>query len=461
VRPGARLRLDLEFAPASGRWFMPAPGTLGFLVLTALISALVTLLVTEPGRKIVQKLGGLVEWVGDKVYGVCAPRFPNWIGLPGYRKRVQRDPILGRIEHLIGPEESEDFKVLLEQAFTPLAVLTGTDGDQNSTDLFSFAATHYRFLVLGGPGTGKTTLMKSLVISILNRRCHEGLNALIPVFVTLREMASAGHSVEQAVVTALGNFRFKKAGRYVESALENGKVLIILDGLDEVGASREAIAGRIRQFCIADAQRAKPNRLIVTCRENSYRTRDLANVIPIITRVEPFAPQHMRTFLQGWPSYKGRVALRLYPQIQADQQLRDICRNPLLLTLLTGLYLQKEKFDLPSSRNAFYHMAIDELLVQRPARKQQPQEYTDFHKWKILQRIALDRLETVRPEEDPQELIHAAVIFASFFLTTPVERRLNTALPGTDPTEMMQDYALHVSVARACLSARSEFSALT
>jgi len=41
-------------------------------------------------------------------------------------------------------------------------------------------------------------------------------------------------------------------------------------------------------------------------------------------------------------------------------------------------------------------------------------------------------------------LIHAAVIFASFFLTTPVERRLNTALPGTDPTEMMQDYALHV-----------------
>ena len=42
-------------------------------------------------------------------------------------------------------------------------------------------------------------------------------------------------------------------------------------------------------------------------------------------------------------------------------------------------------------------------------------------------------------------LIHAAVRFASFFLTTPLERRLNTALPGADPTEMMQDYPLHVS----------------
>lgn len=75
-----------------------------------------------------------------------------------------------------------------------------------------------------------------------------------------------------------------------------------------------------------------------------------------------------------------------------------------MLTLLTGLYLQEEKFDLPSSRDAFYHTAIDELLVQRQARKQQHQEYTDFHKWQILQRIALDRLETVRAEEDPEAL---------------------------------------------------------
>ena len=46
-------------------------------------------------------------------------------------------------------------------------------------------------------------------------------------------------------------------------------------------------------------------------------------------------------------------------------------------------------------------------------------------------------------------LIHTAVSFASFFLTTPVERRLNTALPGADPTEMMQDYPLHVLVKAA------------
>ncbi len=401
LRAGTRLRLDLELSPPPGSWSTPPPGTLAYMFLSALVPALVLLLFTEPGRKMLQGLGRTWSWSRDKSYEVFAARFPNWVGVPGYRKRLLRSDI-ARIEHPVGPGDSDSFSVTLEQAFAPMAVMTG-DGEDR-VEPFPFAAAHKRFLVLGGPGTGKTTLMKSMVMSVLNRSCHVELNAIVPVFVVLREMATAGHSVEQAVVAAFGKLKFKKAERFVKAALERGGLLIILDGLDEVGASRVAISGKVRDFCLEDQQRDHENRIIVTCRENSYRTRDLADVISTVTRVEPFTPQHMRTFLQGWPSYKGRVALRLYPQIQADPQILDICRNPLLLTLLAGLYLGKDKFDLPSSREAFYYTAIDELLTQRPARKQQQQEYTGEYKWRILQRIALDRLETVKPEEDPEVL---------------------------------------------------------
>ena len=41
-------------------------------------------------------------------------------------------------------------------------------------------------------------------------------------------------------------------------------------------------------------------------------------------------------------------------------------------------------------------------------------------------------------------LIRTAVSFASFILTTSVERRLNTAPLGAGSTEMMQDHPLHV-----------------
>lgn len=397
----SRLRLDLEMVPVQGTWQMPQSGTLAYMFLAALVPALVAILLTEPGKKVLQSLGGCGRWIGDKFYESLAARFPKWIGVPGYEKRVARSD-LAKIDHPVGPGDSDNFTVALEQAFAPVAVMTGEGEDR--IDLFPFAALHRRFLVLGGPGTGKTTLMKSLIVAILKRRCDAELNSLTPVFVVLREMSAADQSVEQAIVAALGKLRFRRAGRFVESALDAGRLLVILDGLDEVGARRAEVSGKIRDFCRGDEQRDRQNRVIVTCRENSYRSRDLADVIATTTRVEPFAPQHMRTFLQGWPPYKGRVALKLYSQLQADSQILDICRNPLMLTLLTGLYLEKDKFDLPSSREAFYFTAIDELLLQRPARKQQRQVYSDQQKWPILQRIALDRLETVRPEDDPEVL---------------------------------------------------------
>jgi NACHT domain len=409
VRSGARVHLDLELASSLGStwwsWSLPGAGTVGFLVLTTFF----TLLVTETGRGILQGPKKLGKWGRDKGYQLLASRFPNRIGLPGYRTRVLRDPFLGRIECPVG---SEDFQLPLDQAFTPLAVYAA-NGDEDApigADLFEFAAGHNRFVVLGGPGTGKTTLMKNLVLSILRGHCHRDLDVLIPVFVLLRDMASAAHTVEEAIVAALERFRFKKPEHFVASALDSGRFLVILDGLDEVGVSREAISEKIRQFCLTDVTRDQPNHIIVTCRENSYRTRDLADVIPSDTRIEPFSAPHMKRFLQQWPPYNGRFALTLYPQIQGDPQLKDICRNPLLLTLLVGLFLQTERFELPSSRRAFYEASLDELLSQRPARKSQHQDYGDSYKRQILQCVALDRLETVQHDEDP-ELLSRARLF--------------------------------------------------
>src|SRR5262249_55604395 len=139
------------------------------------------------------------------------------------------------------------------------------------------------------------------------------------------------------------------------------------------------------------------------CRESSYRAQDLRSVIPSVVRVEPFANHHMRIFLAGWPVHKGRNALRLFGLIQSDSQIRDICRNPLLLTILTGLYLDTDDFKLPSSRESFYDAAVDELLVQRPARRGLQQIFGANDKRRLLERISLDRLEQSQLYDDPEE----------------------------------------------------------
>ncbi|MBV9926546.1 MAG: NACHT domain-containing protein [Acidobacteria bacterium] len=379
------------------------PGSLALIVVTALVSLLMGVFGKAAAEWLLNLILRPVRSLKEYLYSWIAPRNPFSISLHSYRRHVSRSN-LTRIENPVGP----NLEVPLERAFAPLRLISGAT--EESVDLYAQAAASHRCIVLGGPGTGKTTLMKSLVTSVVRGRGREeALRDLIPVFVVLRNLAKREHTVVEAIVAAFAGYHFPGAAKFVESALEQGKLLIVLDGLDEVGANRAFVAEQIREFCEYDDQRAHPNRLFVTCREHSYRTRDLQGVIPEVVRVEPFANHHMRVFLQGWPAHKGRAASKLYGLIQSDPQIRDICRNPLLLTILTGLYLDTDTFELPSSRERFYSDAVDELLVHRPARRNVEQTFKADDKRQILERVALDRLETAERHEDPEEFTHEVI----------------------------------------------------
>jgi predicted NACHT family NTPase len=142
--------------------------------------------------------------------------------------------------------------VPLEQAYAPLKLISSQTYE--NVELFTHAADHYRSIVLGGPGTGKTTLMKSLLMNIINKKCHPQLDKLIPVFIVLRKLAAKKHTVEDAIAAAFKDHHFPGAEKFVTSALDQGRMIIILDGLDEVSLNREFVASQIREFCQHDEQ---------------------------------------------------------------------------------------------------------------------------------------------------------------------------------------------------------------
>ncbi|VFM99738.1 MAG: NACHT domain-containing protein [Candidatus Kentron sp. G] len=306
---------------------------------------------------------------------------------------------LARIDNPVGP----GLDIPLEAAYAPLRLIS-SGSQEGNLDFFEHAARSHRFIVLGGPGTGKTTLMKSLVINVIKRTTRqEALEGLIPVFIVLRELAAKERTVEQAIVSAFAEYGFPGADRFAASALDRGRMIVILDGLDEVGAERASVSAAIQGFCRRDEQRKDRNRVIVTCREHSYRNRELGEVMPDIVRVEPFTNRHMRTFLAGWPAHQGRTAMGLYGAIQGDAVILDICKNPLLLTILTGLYLEDERFRIPTSRGRFYEAALEELLRHRPARRNTPQSFEYYDKLMLLARVSLARLMGSEDSGDSEE----------------------------------------------------------
>ena len=224
---------------------------LGTIVITAILTALFTLFATKFGEAILQILLKPFSACWEFLYKRIAPRNPFSIALRTYKRSIERSN-LSRIENPVGPS----LKVSIARAFAPLKLLSSAT--REGVDLFPYVAAHTRCIILGGPGTGKTTLMKSLIMNMLAGTAHEALNDKIPVFIVLRKLAKEEHNVRDAIIAAFESHHFPGADKFVDSALAQGKMLIVLDGLDEVGASRAFEPRRSEAFVSRTSNAANP-----------------------------------------------------------------------------------------------------------------------------------------------------------------------------------------------------------
>ena len=129
-----------------------------------------------------------------------------------------------------------------------------------------------RLMVLGGPGSGKTTLMVRLVLEMLDRRTP---GAPVPFLVAAASwdpsMVDLGTWLADQMSTqfpVLGASAGRGAGRRtrVRQLLERGLILPILDGLDEIpDAVRGSAIARINDSLRPGGQ------LVITCRTAEFR----------------------------------------------------------------------------------------------------------------------------------------------------------------------------------------------
>ncbi len=209
-----------------------------------------------------------------------------------------------------------------------------------------------RWLLRGDPGSGKTTLLRHLARTLADA----GGEPWVPVFESLPRLMADRLSVFGRIEEDLE--RADQPGveirRILEEEAGKGRLLLLLDGLDEV--PREA-RDRAETLLSELAARWPKSPIVAT-------TRLIGAWSPgpefLELEVLPFDAYRRRAFLERWfGPENSESAASAADILEADRGLRELASNPLYLTLL-ALLIQDGK-EPARYRSQLYDQIFDLL----------------------------------------------------------------------------------------------------
>lgn len=243
----------------------------------------------------------------------------------------------------------------------------------------AIAAAQQYLMVLGGPGAGKSTFLKRLGLEALKGKKGEFPPACIPVFLELKRFTADDCDLEAAIASEFAISGFPAADSFARKALEQGKLLILLDGLDEVtDEAINPVLSQIQDF----VDRYASNRYALSCRTEAARS-SLPRFVEVA--IADFDDAQIEQFIHNWFSSEADreqgTAQKCWELLQKPRNAaaKELAHTPLLLTFLCRAYDRSQQF--PSNRSVLYRKALRILLEEWAAEKrlQRSEIYAGLH----------------------------------------------------------------------------------
>ncbi len=217
---------------------------------------------------------------------------------------------------------------------------------------------------------------------------HWVLTPPLPVYIELREFARS--NFDPASPLALWQFAGQQLERdglgtalpALQSLLEQGRIIFLLDGVDEVPVTER---GRIWQ-AVASLEQGVcgSNRWVTTCRVLSFTAAEAPAGVPVKT-LRVLTEAQIEQFISRW--YGALAELGEMSQAQAQNmtaslqaaaqrpQLQPLAENPMLLTIMA--IVQTFYGTLPDERAKLYQACVEALLL-RWQRHKEPDAQSDL-----------------------------------------------------------------------------------
>ena len=249
-------------------------------------------------------------------------------------------------------------------------------------------------IVIGGPGSGKSTLLRYIAIDLLSESprltlISKSWGQYLPVWVPfalwtkmISEPSTTSYSLSDLLLNWLKSYDEERLSPLIKQALEDERLLLLVDGLDEYANEQSAnIAfGRLQVFI---RQRNVP--AIITSRPNGFkRLSGVQDAEWQLGELSDFSIDQQKALSKIWfihriksqniindkKEIEGRANIeteKFITELQKSNDLRDLAKIPLLLCLL--IFHKIHNTRLPQNRFKAYDSLINYIICEHPQRR--------------------------------------------------------------------------------------------
>jgi hypothetical protein len=265
--------------------------------------------------------------------------------------------------------------------------------------LNDWLADQTRQILIGGPGLGKSALLRYVALDLLNespilRHASSFHDTFLPLWLSFPfwtrqiEQSKTTLSLPDIVRSWLHLWSEDRLWPLIEQALTDERLLLLIDGLDEY-SNEDAARSALAQLQVFAEQRNC--RVIATTRPTGYerlgiqRTTWSSSYLAELTATqqEQFATKWFQLQLRALTASDSSqrqnaeaAAASFMAEMRSSVDLGELAKIPLLLGLL--LYLKGSSLPLPNSRFRAYGRLVEHLISVHPiARRRAAMVATD------------------------------------------------------------------------------------